>query len=341
MASVKQAWIRKYGEEEGLKRWEERKKLSAITKDNLIRKYGEEEGLNRWYSYKDKLKKRGTKQWYVDKYGEEEGVIKYEEKNSRLSVGIETLKNNGYNEEEIETIRNTHVKKSVRSLDNFIKEYGEEEGTKRYNLYRDKNRLNSSWGLKYWINKCGGNIGEAKLKLMEHQSRNIGWWTTKYGEIDGVEKYNEWVSKTTKAIMSGDSISKGQKDLEDNIKSIYNGKILGHEEQYGIILTNSEKNKYNIKNSILYPDIILPELKIIIRYHGDFWHASPKKYLNENEVLPRINKTVKEVRLIDSEKDRLYKNRGYKVIVVWESDYNLHKGKIINNIKNIIENENN
>jgi len=341
MASVKQAWIRKYGEEEGLKRWDERKKLSAITKDNLIIKYGEGVGLERWDSYKDKLKKRGTRQWYTDKYGEEEGVIKYMEKNAKLSIGVETLRNNGYSEEEIEIIRSVHTKKSVRSIYNFIKEYGEVEGTKKYDLYREKNRLNSSWGLNFWVNKCNGHIEKAKIRLKEHQSRNINWWVSKYGEIDGTLKYNEWVGKTTSAMMCGDTISKGQKELEDDISKIYSGKILGHRESYGIILTNNEKRNYNIKNSILYPDIILPELNIIIRYHGDFWHASPKKFVNEEEVLPKINKSVKDIRLIDEEKDNLYKNRGYKVIIVWESDYKNDKLTTINKIKKIIENENN
>ena len=40
MASVKQAWTKKYGEVEGLRLWEERKKKSAITEQNLIKKYG-------------------------------------------------------------------------------------------------------------------------------------------------------------------------------------------------------------------------------------------------------------------------------------------------------------
>ena len=54
MASVKQAWTKKYGEVEGLRLWEERKKKSAITEQNLIKKYGEIEGKSRWESYKNK-----------------------------------------------------------------------------------------------------------------------------------------------------------------------------------------------------------------------------------------------------------------------------------------------
>jgi len=340
MASVKQAWIKKYGEEEGLRRWEERKKLSATTEEILIKKYGEIEGLKRWESYKKKLEKRGTKNWFIEKYGEVEGVTKWKEKNSRLSVSKESLIKNGFSESEIETIRDKHREKSIRSLDNFIKQYGESDGLKYYNVYREKNKLTSSWGLEYWIHRCNGNIEEAKNKLNFHQNRNLDWWVSKYGEIDGVKKHGEWVKKITKVIMSGDSISKGQMLLEDEIRVVYGGKILGYKDQYGIILTNDEKRIFKIKNSIIYPDIILKDLKIVINYHGDFWHASPLIFTDENLVVPRINKTVKQIRLIDLEKDKLLTERGYLVITIWENDFKRKKEEIIETIKKTIENEN-
>lgn len=339
MASIKLAWIKKYGEEEGLKRWEERKKLSATTEQTLKTKYGEEEGLKRWLIYKDKLSKRFTKDWYINKYGLEEGIKQYKIKNAKLSVSHEALSRNGFTSDEIIKIRKKHAEKSVRSIDNFIKKYGEEEGRLKYDIYREKNRLNSSWGLNHWITKYPLHHDIAKKKLNEHQSRNIKWWIAKYGDVDGVAKFTEWVGKTTKAIMTGDSVSKGQKALEDNIREIYNGKVLGYKEQYGLILTNEEKNDFKISNSILYPDIILPEVNIIIRFHGDFWHASPTKFNDEDIIVPRINKTVKEIRRIDREKDKLYHNRGYTVIIVWETDYNKNKIEVIKNIKTKI-NEN-
>ena len=334
MASVKQSWIKKYGEIEGLRLWEERKKLSAITEDNLIKKYGLEECSLRWLSYKNKLKIRGTKKWYVDKFGDKDGTTKWLEKNSKLSVRENTLKNNGFSNDEINVIRTKHRIKSIRSIDNFVNECGNyDKGIERYNVYREKNRLTSSWGLNYWVEKCNGNMEEAKLKLTEHQSRNIEWWKAKYGEVDGVIKYNNWVIQTTKAIMSGDNVSKGQILLENDIKEFYEGTVLGYQEKYGIILTNSEKKEYEIKNSILYPDIILPEIKVIVNYHGDFWHGSENIFNDENLIIPRVNKTVKEVRLIDNEKDKLYTNRGYMVITVWENDYQKNKESIIIELK--------
>jgi hypothetical protein len=342
MASVKQAWIKKYGEIEGLRLWEERKKKSAITEQNLIEKYGEIEGKSRWNSYKNKLKIRGTLDWYIQKYGKVDGTGKYNLKNKKLSVSYGALKLNGFSDFEINEIRNKHANKSVRSIDNFISESGDEmKGVIKYNNYISKKTLNSSFGLEYWIKKCDGDISLAKNKLSEHQSRNINWWKNKYGEIDGVIKYNNWLVKTTNAIMTGDNVSKGQISLENDIKEIYNGKILGYCEKYGIILTNIEKKIFNIKNSILYPDIILPDLKIIINYHGDFWHGSETIFNNENTIIPRINKSVKDVRLNDVEKDRLYVSRGYNVITIWEKDYKKNKENAIKKIKNEIYKKNN
>jgi hypothetical protein len=136
MASVKQAWIKKYGEIEGLRLWEERKKKSAITEQNLIEKYGEIEGKSRWNSYKNKLKIRGTLDWYIQKYGKVDGTGKYNLKNKKLSVSYGALKLNGFSDFEINEIRNKHANKSVRSIDNFISESGDEmKGVIKYNNY--------------------------------------------------------------------------------------------------------------------------------------------------------------------------------------------------------------
>jgi G:T-mismatch repair DNA endonuclease (very short patch repair protein) len=334
MASVKQSWIKKYGEVEGLRRWEERKKLSANTLENFIRKHGEVGGVKKWEEYKNKLKKRGTKMWYIERYGKVGGTKKYLEKNSKLSVSTQSLQKNGFNDEEICEIRKKHSEKSKRTKDNFIKENGKILGTKKYNEYREKNRLTSSWSLNYWLDKLGGDIDKAKEELKKHQNRNIEWWVSKYGEIDGKRKYNEYVKKITKNL-SGFNVSKSQKEVEEYVRSIYDGVVYGHEDNYGVILTQEEREK--VGNNILYPDIYLKDTNIIIRYNGDFWHASEYMFGDNLEhVLPKINKSVSYIRDKDRKINEIYDNRSIKVITIWENEWENNKKNIKLELKNML-----
>ena len=123
-------FIKKYGEEEGKRRWESylkkqaetntyeyKHKMFNMTKDefhqynlsravtlnNLIKKYGEEEGKRRWESYLEKQKITKSREYMINKYGE----------------------NN---------VSKINKSKSV-NLDNLIKKYGEEEGKRRWYEY--------------------------------------------------------------------------------------------------------------------------------------------------------------------------------------------------------------
>lgn len=125
--------IKKYGNEEGLLRWDkycdlqsksnsfeykkdkygwdEEKfndfnKSRSITLDNLIKKYGKEEGLLKWKKYIDKQILTKSKEYFVSLYG----IEKWEELN----------------------------KKKILNVENFIKKYGREEGLIRFQDFLEK-----------------------------------------------------------------------------------------------------------------------------------------------------------------------------------------------------------
>ncbi len=103
----KEKLLLRYGEEEGLKRWnhycskqaetntfaykhkkygitkkefEEYNASRAVTLNNMIKRYGEEEGLKRWNEYCKKQSYVGvSKEYFIEKYGEEKGIKKYKE----------------------------------------------------------------------------------------------------------------------------------------------------------------------------------------------------------------------------------------------------------------------
>ena len=129
-AVTKENLIKRYGEEDGLKRWksycerqsktntfeykkekygwtkeqfDEYNASRAVTKENLIKRYGEKEGLKKWDAYIERQKETKSFEYMCEKYGKDKAV----EIN-----GMKAL-----------------------TLDNFVRKYGEEVGKIKYDEY--------------------------------------------------------------------------------------------------------------------------------------------------------------------------------------------------------------
>ena len=70
----KEGYIEKYGEEDGLAKWNDLVEKRKATKENMIRRYGEEIGYKKWDTYIEKQKKVQTKEGMIERYGEEKGL---------------------------------------------------------------------------------------------------------------------------------------------------------------------------------------------------------------------------------------------------------------------------
>lgn len=98
------SFTKKYGKEEGRKRWDsyvekqritntfeykkekygmtleqfdEYNKSRSCTIENFIKRYGEEEGLKRWNDYRRRESYCNTREYFIETYGEEEGLKKW------------------------------------------------------------------------------------------------------------------------------------------------------------------------------------------------------------------------------------------------------------------------
>jgi very-short-patch-repair endonuclease len=166
-SSSKKMLIFKHGQEVGEKKYNEMIKNVSFsrTKDAYIKKYGEEEGTIRWKEKNSKLsvseralKKNGysdkeisnirkihankskhTLETYIERYGEEQGKIQYDEwiNQKRVSVrSVNELVNRlGWSQE----MATAYVKNiQSRGLEFFVEKYGLLEGTERYVTYNKK-----------------------------------------------------------------------------------------------------------------------------------------------------------------------------------------------------------
>lgn len=84
----------------------------------------------------------------------------------------------------------------------------------------------------------------------------------------------------------------------------------------------SEDNTYDftINGYNPRPDIVIPDLNIVIEINGDYWHGNPSKY-KENGIICKWGGDVfvKDIWEHDEKRNRQIESFGFKVIVLWES----------------------
>ena len=101
---------------------------------------------------------------------------------------------------------------------------------------------------------------------------------------------------------------------------------------------NHEFGKANKPKSYMY-DFVISSLKLCIEYNGDMWHANPNIYKEDDCPNPfRKDLTSKEIWNYDKKKFDVLENIGFKMLIVWESEYKENPDKIIKNCLHFINN---
>ena len=204
-----------------------------------------------------------------------------------------------------------------------------------------KDNYTSIRTLQYWINKGFSNEA-AVIELGKFQTRDLDFFINNYGVTEGSGKWeskrNKWINtmnskpdceKTEinrKKLYKNGSVSRGETSLLNEIKTIveYPEKITSQ-----LILHIPNSNNF-FKYDISFD-------KKIIEYNGDLWHANPKKYkCSDIPSFPNNKLTAEEIWNRDKRKINIAYDYGYKVLVVWESDYKKNKLNIINQCINFL-----
>lgn len=100
------------------------------------------------------------------------------------------------------------------------------------------------------------------------------------------------------------------------------------------IITCKEKQVIKIGNKWYMPDIFIKKDGIIIEYFGDFWHANPNIYKSDDIVHHKY--TAQDIWDYDNKRQKELEDYGYKVWIVWESEYLKNKELILNNFSNLL-----
>ena len=264
---------------------------------------------------------------FKKRYGDKEGETKYNEyiKRQAYTCSKEYMMNEkGMTEQEW----NDFNANRACTRNNFIKRYGRELGCKKWKEYCN---LESYVGcrLEYFIEQYGEEEGVKKYKKVNQQkTHSLRTYIEKYGEEEGRIKYEEYYSNhkfKQYSVVSQIMFNRIQEQLGDFGK---NAKY-GEDEAY--IELNYEDDSYRMT----FPDYVLGNK--IIEFNGDFWHMNPKMYSATDEFnafgrehyRSGIGNTAADIWKYDEMKINGYKQLGYDVKVVWESDYHSDPEKII------------
>ncbi len=245
-------------------------------------------------------------------------------------------------------------KKTAITLANLIEKYGTESGQTRWESYRRKQAETNTfeykkekfgWSedefaeynkgrsatLENMISRHGEDIGIERWNAYCERQRytnTVDYFKKKLGHDAGLEKYKEINAK--KALVhrvSSQIYSKVEKEF-----------ILLLESQLGNVDNSSIANPYCLWDNDLNRHYIydIKHKDCIIEFNGDYWHANPLIY-NEADTIK--DHTATEIWNKDARKIEVANKKGFRTLVVWESDYINNKEKTITEVIKWILNE--
>lgn len=279
-----------YGETKGKTLYDKRMEKYGITLEKMIERYGVESGTERFNEYRKKQAFSNT----------------YEYKHKKYGMSKEDFK--AYN------------KGRAVTLKNMIKKYGTEEGTKRFNLYREKQAYTNS--KEY--------LGEAKYyEVNKKKKLSLENFIRKYGEKEGNAKYKKYI----KQALSGYSLISQRlfKELID--RQIIKGEVYYAELNYEYAVINEETG------SFYKYDFISIDNNICIEFNGDHYHGNPKIYRPDDYLKGRGCRNIKAKEKWESDEKKinaLKLEKGIDTIVVWESDYKNDPEQVIKRISDYV-----
>lgn len=170
----------------------------GVTEKSMIRKWGEIEGKKRWEEYCKKQAETNTFEYKQEKYGWTKE--QFDEFNKSRAVTLE-LCIERHGEEEGRKLWDDYCKRQsyTNSLEYMIKEYGEEEGTKKYKEFNFA-RANTS-SLTY--SKMSQKLFNTLYNLIEAKD-NIFYYTlnNEYSVITNTKVYNlDFYDKTKNLVI--------------------------------------------------------------------------------------------------------------------------------------------
>ncbi len=171
--------------------------------------------------------------------------------------------------------------------------------------------------------RTGKGMGENNsMAKAEHRAKVSSQLKKKYASGD-LDFLREIQRKTATANQANGKLSTAPVSKEERqLKTALEAEGLVVEAQFRI-------------GSLKY-DLMIPDKKVIVEFHGDYWHCNPKQYASDY-VNKKKSMYAHEIWAHDARKKSAAESAGYRVICVWDSEYKKNKNyinELIDAIKN-------
>ena len=299
----------------------------GFEKSLVYKDYYKNISSNRRYACSSKCAVLKSKETNLDKYGVDNPMKCEQFKNKGKETNIER-----YGVEY--SSQSNFIKDKIRKTN--LERYGVDNPMKSaifINKMKDVNL--EKYGVTCTLHSVGGKVKTIKSNLENHGGHNttseifrknnfkisnnsnyikylnnsISLFKCDYEQEHNFSISSDTFSRRNKSNISlctvcnpiGDSKSIKEKDLQDYIQRVYNGEII---------------SSYR---DVLEIDIYLPELKIGFEFNGLYWHSD--KYKEKNYHLDKTN---------------YFKDKGIRIIHIWEDDWTFKKDIVKSQISNIL-----
>jgi hypothetical protein len=301
------------GEEEGLKRYEDFKKKSLVTKEAMIIRHGEEEGLKRYNDMCAKMRDHGgfTFNYWIKLFEGDYNLASEAYKRFQSRDIVHFISKYGEEEGNKRFDALCDVRGKQNTIDYKIEKYGEEEGKKRW-VNECKNK---SVTLSRYINKYGEEDGKKRWEeLNKLKSLSLDNLILHYGKEKGLSKYIQFKKNIILHLQKRHNRSKFQLEFINDLFE------LGEMDRLKYLYDENELVLFDDKTgSINFYDFCNLEKKKIVEIYGDYWHANPVLY-NKDYYHKILKLTAEQIWEKNKKCVEKAKSFGYEVLILWEKD---------------------
>lgn len=243
----------------------------------------------------------------IRKYGEIDGKGRWEaycKRQSETNTFEYKKKKYGWTKNQFDE----YNKSRAITLENLTKKYGEERGTEAFEEYCWRQKYTNT--LPYFIEREGsyeaGLECWKKVNDLKGKTYDPKYLSTKYGITE--EEALEMIS------------NRGT----DQFYSVLEKQFVGEfQERVGEVPYSCLNRQFSIYSrelsKIFFVDVCCTERNKIVEFHGDYWHANPSMY--NGDVIIKGGASARDIWKRDELKAQAIRDRGFKLYVVWESEY--------------------
>ena len=139
-----------------------------------------------------------------------------------------------------------------------------------------------------------------------------------------VKTFNNLISKRYGCPFHKGGSSKGHLELHEQLSKI--DSTLAPPEQ-----------TIRFENCYYFVDCLFPNRKLIVEFYGTWWHGDPRYYGPDEMIGTNRKMRVSEKWQLDAERQATLEAAGYRVMIVWQNDWEEDPQSVLQSIKAELE----